>query len=136
MLLRNPRSVVWNAAVATTFRERTSGLRDVQALAPGAALLIPRCRSVHTFGMRFTILVAFLDASLRVVDVKRIPPGRVALPRFRAKHVLECADGADIRRGDRLYEIQLPPTPPVTFHSPPWNSTTLTLPALHSPPHQ
>ena len=29
---------------------------------PPHALLIPRCRSVHTFGMRFAIDVAFLDA--------------------------------------------------------------------------
>lgn len=91
---------------------------------------------MHTFGMRFTILVAFLDADLCVVAVKRMPPGRIALPRLRARHVLECADGADIRRGDQLYEIQPPPTLPVTFHSPSWNSTTLTLPEPHSPPHQ
>ena len=136
MLLRSSRSMVFSATVAVTRRERTSGLRGVDALAPEAALYIPRCRSVHTLGMRFTITAAFLDADLRVVAVKRMPPGRVALPRFRARHVLECADGADIRPGDQLYETHVPPTLPVTFHSPFLNSTTLIPPEPQSPPHQ
>ena len=136
MLLRSSRSIVWSASVAVTLRERTSGLRGVYGLAPETALLIPRCRSVHTFGMRFTIVVAFLDADMRVVAVRQMPPGRVALPRFRVRHVLECASGADIRPGDQLYEIQVPPTLPVTFHSPLLNSTTLVPPEPQSPPHQ
>jgi len=126
---------VWNVTTPATVRERMSGLRGFGELGPDAAFLIPRCRSVHTFGMRFAIVVAFLDADMRVVAVKRMPPGRFALPRLGVRHVLECADGADIRPGDQLYETQVSPTLPVTFHSPFLNSTTLVPPEPQSPPH-
>lgn len=79
-----------------------SGLLGAEGIALGNALLLPKCRSIHTFGMRFTIVAAFLDSDLRVVAVKRMPPGRLALRLRRARHVLECADGADIVAGDRL----------------------------------
>jgi uncharacterized protein len=58
---------------------------------------------VHTFGMRFPIVVGFLDADLRVLGVRRMRPGRLALPRVRARRILECPDGADLRVGDRLH---------------------------------
>jgi hypothetical protein len=45
---------------------------------PGRALLLPRCRSVHTFGMRFAIDVTFLDGEGRVLRaVPAVPPWRV-----------------------------------------------------------
>ena len=110
------------------------GLHGRDTLTPGEALLIPRCRSVHTFGMRFPIAVAFLDARYRVIEVLRMPPGRLALPRLRARHVLECAADADVRVGQNLYEIQVPPTLPVTTHSPPRSSSTHVPPRPHSPP--
>jgi len=65
------------------------------------ALFLERCRSVHTFGMRTTITVAFLDANMRVIRVVRASPGRVLFCR-RARHVLECHVGADVRVGDVL----------------------------------
>ena len=65
-------------------------------------MLLERTRSIHTIGMRFTITAAFLDGAFQVVAVKRMPPGRVALPRRRARHVLECPSQADLRPGDRL----------------------------------
>lgn len=65
------------------------------------AMLFERCRSVHTFGMRAPITVAFLDRSWRVIRVVRASSGRVLLCR-RARHVLECHVGADVRVGDVL----------------------------------
>ena len=65
-------------AEAATFRARLLGLAFVRELPPGHALLIPRCRSVHTFGMRFAIDVVFLDERGRVIRVARaVPPRRV-----------------------------------------------------------
>jgi uncharacterized membrane protein (UPF0127 family) len=40
---------------------RLAGLAGLAELPPGRALLLPRCRSVHTVGMRFAIDVAFLS---------------------------------------------------------------------------
>ena len=64
-------------------------------------MLFVHARSVHTFGMREEILVAFLDRSFRVTRVERVPPRRVVVCR-RARHVLELPAGADVLAGDRL----------------------------------
>ena len=45
---------------------------------PDHALLVPRCRSVHTFGMRFPLDLVWLDGAGRVVRVdEAVPPWRV-----------------------------------------------------------
>jgi uncharacterized membrane protein (UPF0127 family) len=59
----------------------------------GSGLLIPRCSSVHTFGMRFELDVYFLDRSGRVLSVRRrVPPQRVLWCRG-ASAVLEIPSG-------------------------------------------
>jgi uncharacterized membrane protein (UPF0127 family) len=64
--------------VATTLRSRLLGLALLRRERAGAGLLIPRCRSVHTFGMRFPLDVFFLDAEGRVIELHRsVPPCRV-----------------------------------------------------------
>jgi uncharacterized membrane protein (UPF0127 family) len=53
------------------------------------ALLVPRCRSVHTFGMRFALDLVWLDACGAVVRVDRgVRPFRVRSCRA-AQSVLE-----------------------------------------------
>ena len=64
-------------------------------------MLLERCRSVHTIGMAFPITVVFVDDSWRVTRVARTPAGRILYCR-RARHVLECHLGSDVRPGDRL----------------------------------
>ena len=60
---------------------------------PDQALLFPRCRSVHTFGMRFPIDVVFLDARGNVLLIEHaVPPGRVVSHK-RAAAVVEVAAG-------------------------------------------
>jgi uncharacterized protein len=65
--------------VATTRRSRLLGLSLLERDRAGAGLLIPRCRSVHTFGMRFDLDLLFLDGLGKVVELRRsVPPGRLA----------------------------------------------------------
>jgi uncharacterized membrane protein (UPF0127 family) len=85
------------------------GLRG-RSLGTHQAMLLERCRSVHTLGIRFPITVAFLDASLRVTRVERAPVGRILLCQ-QARHVLECHIGADIRVGDLLSRQAAPGEP-------------------------
>ena len=106
--LVDPRGRIWRIEVPATRRERIHGLRDRGFLAPDHAMLIPRCRSVHTFGMRFPITVAFIDARWRIVSVRRMRPRRLAMPRFRARSVLECPVGTDLRPGDALRPVADP----------------------------
>jgi uncharacterized membrane protein (UPF0127 family) len=64
--------------VATTLPSRLLGLALLRRGRAGTGLLMPRCRSVHTFGMRFPIDVLFLDAEGRVIELRRaVPPCRV-----------------------------------------------------------
>jgi hypothetical protein len=75
--------------VARSRRERLLGLA-LRARPPDHALLLPRCRSVHTFGMRFALDLIWLDGRGRVLRVDRaVPPGRVRRCR-RAAAVLEA----------------------------------------------
>src|SRR5256885_13673930 len=57
--------------VARSWRARLLGLAGLAALPPGAALLLPACRSVHTFGMRFALDLVWVDARGAVVRVDR-----------------------------------------------------------------
>jgi uncharacterized protein len=64
--------------VATERVSRLLGLALLSRRRAGPGLLIPGCRSVHTFGMRFSLDLLFLDAQGRVVELRRaVPPGRV-----------------------------------------------------------
>ncbi len=60
---------------ARGFRARLLGLAFLRGLPPDHALLIPRCRSVHTFGMRFALELTWVDARGRIVRVDDgVPP--------------------------------------------------------------
>lgn len=75
-----PRATVlgFELPVATTCRARLLGLAFLDRERAGEGLLIPRCRSVHTFGMRFALDLVFLASDGRVVEVRReVPPRRL-----------------------------------------------------------
>ncbi|MET8724269.1 DUF192 domain-containing protein [Streptomyces misionensis] len=90
--------------IAASYRARTQGLLGRTSL-DGAMLLSP-ANSVHTFGMRIPIDVAYLDRRLTVLSVRTMRPGRLGLPRPRARHVLEAEAGAmagwGVRAGVRV----------------------------------
>ena len=74
--------------VARGFRDRLLGLALSRAPRAGA-LLLPRCRSVHTFGMRFPLELYWIDASGAIVRVDlRVPPWRIRRCRA-ARSVIE-----------------------------------------------
>jgi hypothetical protein len=68
--------------VAERRLERLVGLAGLRSPPPGG-LLIPRCRSVHTFGMRFPLAILFVTLEgnrLCVHDAHpRVPPRRVVV---------------------------------------------------------
>ncbi|AOR32370.1 hypothetical protein BFF78_15985 [Streptomyces fodineus] len=84
--------VILPLELAASYRARTKGLLGRDAL-DGAMLLSP-ASGVHTFGMRIPIDVAYLDRRLTVLAVRTMRPGRLGLPRLRARHVLEAEAGA------------------------------------------
>jgi uncharacterized membrane protein (UPF0127 family) len=70
---------------------RLRGLAFLDRSRAGPGLLIPRCRSIHTFGMRFPLTVVFLDREGDHLAIhSEVPPGRMLSDR-RARAVLEVA---------------------------------------------
>ena len=79
--------------VATTRRARLLGLAGLPREDAGIGLLLPRCRSIHTFGMRFDIDILFLDKDGAVVERHAgVGPRRILCCR-RADSVLELVVG-------------------------------------------
>lgn len=79
-LRRLPRTEVCGVEVpvARGLLARLLGLALLDRRRAGPGLLIPRCRSVHTFGMRFALDIAFLDHSGRTLRVAGgVPPFRI-----------------------------------------------------------
>lgn len=94
--------------VAESFFSRAKGLLGERQLLPRHALWIQRCTSIHTFFMRFTIDVVFVDRSLVVKAVYRdLPPWRMTWPAWGASSVFELPAGtlreARVEIGDQLY---------------------------------
>ena len=85
--------------VAATARARLLGLSGLPARS-ACGLLLPRTRSVHTFGMRFALDLMWLDARGRVVRVDvAVPPRRLRMC-WAARAVIELpADPEDEERG-------------------------------------
>ncbi|MFJ7942710.1 DUF192 domain-containing protein [Streptomyces sp. NPDC096354] len=85
--------------IAASYRARSKGLLGQDGI--DGALMITPCGSVHTFGMRFTIDVAYLDRKFNVVAVHTMKPGRLGMVRLRSRHVLESAAGTMAKWGLR-----------------------------------
>jgi len=80
--------------VASRWRARTLGLALLDRREAGTGLLIPGCRTVHTFGMRFALDITFLDAEGTVLSRRvGVRPRRVVFDR-RAAAVLELPSRA------------------------------------------
>lgn len=92
------------ADVARTARARAKGLLGTRSFS--GAMVLVRTRSVHTFGMRYAIDVAFCDRDLVVLDVVTLRRWRMSAPRWKARVVIEAEAGAferwGLHRGDRL----------------------------------
>jgi uncharacterized membrane protein (UPF0127 family) len=86
-------------SITETVRERMSGLLGRDHLPSGEALLLRRCGSVHTFGMRFSIDVVFLDRFERIVAIHHNVSKRRMLFNLRAAQTLEMPAGAARDRG-------------------------------------
>ena len=83
--------------VAVGPRARFLGLAHLDRDQAGPGLLIPRCSSVHTFGMRFPLDLYFLGGDGEVVAIRwGVPARRLAIcGRARAVLELPAAEGGE-----------------------------------------
>ncbi|MEQ8289433.1 MAG: DUF192 domain-containing protein [Gammaproteobacteria bacterium] len=83
--------LIENVFITSNFLDRMCGLLFRPQLKAGEALLISPCSSVHTFGMRYSIDLVYLDATMTVLKtVSAIRPWRMSACKG-AKSVLELA---------------------------------------------
>ena len=92
---------------ATSFASRLIGLLGRRSLDDGEGLWLEPCDSVHTFFMRFSIDVAFVDAhGLVVRRIDRLRPWRATRIHARARVCVELPAGAlaaaGVETGHRL----------------------------------
>jgi uncharacterized protein len=81
-------------AEARSRAARMKGLAKLDAMPRQLALHIPRCRSVHTFTMRFPLDLIWLSGDGEVVRVDpAVPPRRLKFC-FRALSVIDANAGA------------------------------------------
>ena len=95
-LVRDDR-VLATLEVATTRVDRRRGLLGRDGI-EGAMMLSP-ARSVHTFGMNFSIDVAHLDSSGVVLRMTTMKPNRLGAFVARSRSVIETEAGAFARWG-------------------------------------
>lgn len=79
--------------VAVTSGSRLLGLSHLDRALAGPGLLIPRCRAVHTFGMRFPLDLLFLGSAGAVVAWVQAVPSRRFVAERAAEAVLEVPSG-------------------------------------------
>jgi uncharacterized membrane protein (UPF0127 family) len=99
--------------VANTFGARFKGLMGVTSLPMGEGLHLLPCTSVHTFFMKISIDVLFLDEALTVVDLHHaLAPWKMSRLYLNACSALELpagvAAGSKTEPGDRLAFDLLP----------------------------
>ena len=80
-------------AVADRPVARLAGLAGLRSMPPRTGLLIPGCRSVHTFGMRFGLDLVWLDGEGQIVDVSASVGPRRVVSRGHARAVVESPAG-------------------------------------------
>ena len=80
--------------IACSFKHRLVGLLRTNALAEDEALMLSPGGSIHTFGMRYPIDVAFLDRQLKILRLApHLPPWRICYAPTKTKHVVELRAG-------------------------------------------
>jgi len=77
--------------IADCARTRRRGL--IGQIEIETPLLIDSCKWIHTFGVKCSLDVAYLDSEFKVIKIQTIKPRRIALPVFGASHVLEAGAG-------------------------------------------
>ena len=83
----------YRVAEARTRPARAKGLAGLDEIPENHALWIPKCRSVHTFHMRFALDLVWLDADGKPVRIDRdVAPRRMRMC-LGARSVVETRAG-------------------------------------------
>jgi hypothetical protein len=92
--------VLASAEVLDGHHERVKGLLGRPGLE--GAVVLSKCRWVHTMGMSFPIDVGYLDPSGTVLKTVTMPRWRIGMPVLRARTVIEAEGGSFARWGMKV----------------------------------
>ena len=103
---RDDRELGARIGLADSWLARLRGMLGRPAPRPGEGLLLTPCSSVHMYGMRFPLDVAFLDGSGAVVAIyPTLAPGARTRWHRNAAHALELAAGALAESGTGIGDV-------------------------------
>ncbi len=95
-----------NVTVATSFFERSKGLLGKTGLQSDECLWIHHCKSIHTFFMKFSIDVLYVDEKLKVTCIHRnIKPWKLSWGGFNSDSCFEFESSGlslDVEIGDSI----------------------------------
>ena len=92
--------------LANGWLARLRGMLARPAPHPGEGLLLTPCRSVHMYGMRFSLDIAFLDQKGEVVATyPSLAPGSRTHWHRNAAHALELSTGALEESGTTVGDV-------------------------------
>ena len=102
----NGRIIAEKALLADSFLQRFKGLMFSEKMEGCDALVLKPCVSIHTFFMKYSIDVIFLDKGLKVIKIKRnLKPWRMTPFYFLSDQVVELTGGCldtKLKEGDEL----------------------------------
>lgn len=100
------------AQLACTLIPRLKGLLGRSGLGQDQGLILKPCNSIHTFFMRFTIDVLFLDKNMRIVKIiNSMPPFRLSPLVWTSQMAVELPAGKVAQTETQVDDIvELKPT--------------------------
>jgi uncharacterized membrane protein (UPF0127 family) len=103
---RQNRELGTRIGLANGWLARHRGMLARPAPRPGEGLLLTPCSSVHMYGMRFPLDVAFLDGKGAVVAIyPSLAPGSRTRWHRNAAHALELSAGALVESGTSIGDV-------------------------------
>ena len=110
-LLKNNIIIAQNVQKADSFIKKTIGLLNRKSLSFDEVLVLEKCNSIHSFGMKFDFDAIYLDNDNKVIRViENIKPNRIMPIVFRAKKVIEATSGFiqknNIKIGEQLVFVE------------------------------
>ena len=94
VLSKNGQCLVGEVELATSLRRRMVGLLGRTGLGSGRGMYLSPCNSIHTFMMKFSLDLIFVDGAMNVTKIVRaVEPGRMVMGGLGAHAVVELESG-------------------------------------------
>jgi uncharacterized protein len=88
--------VVEDLKIANGILSRAIGLLGRKSVNPDFGIMFPKCRSIHTHFMRFSIDIIFVDDQNRITELfENLKPWKILIAKNKkSRHIIEVAAGS------------------------------------------